>query len=58
MPHEHRALAAIAGLVGLEAWALYLGVNGTVLSLVVAALAGLGGYTLAKATGAKAHPED
>lgn len=33
-------------IVILEGFALYMGVNGTVLALVVGALAGLGGYEL------------
>jgi len=37
---------AIAGIVILEAIALYQGIDGAALSLVIAALAGLGGYEL------------
>lgn len=33
-------------LVLLEAWAIYNKINGTNLSLAIAALAGLGGYAL------------
>lgn len=37
----------IASIIGiLEAYALSLGINGTVLALAIAALAGLGGYKL------------
>ena len=46
MPHEHRAYAAIAAITILEIVALLRGVDGAVLSLVVASLAGLGGYVI------------
>lgn len=39
-------IVAIVAIVGLEAYALYLGINGVVLGLVVAAVAGLGGYEI------------
>ncbi len=39
-------IVAMVCIAGLEALALVKGVNGTVFSLVVAALAGLGGYEL------------
>lgn len=38
--------AAIAAIVLLEAEALWLGINGALFGLVIAALAGLGGYEL------------
>lgn len=37
-------IVAMVCITGLEAYALYLGVNGVILSLAVAAIAGLGGY--------------
>ena len=37
-------VVAILAIVGLEAYALYLGINGALMSIVVAAVAGLGGY--------------
>ncbi len=37
---------AIAGIVILEAIALYKGIDGQVLSLVIATIAGIAGYTL------------
>jgi hypothetical protein len=43
-------IAAIVCITVLEAIALYKGVDGTLMATVVAALAGLGGYTLAQAT--------
>ena len=43
-----KVLYAISAITALEALALILGHNGTILSLVVAGLAGLGGYELAK----------
>lgn len=39
-------LAAIAGLVILEAIAILNGINGTMLKIVIAAVAGLGGWTM------------
>ena len=39
-------IAAIVAIAALEAEALYLGINGAIFGLVVAALAGLGGYEL------------
>ena len=39
-------IAAMIGIVILEAIALLKGVNGTAFSLVIAALAGLGGYEI------------
>ena len=43
-----KALVAMACITVLEAIAMYLGVNGTLLAGVVAALAGLGGYAIGK----------
>lgn len=43
-----KALMAMGCISVLEAVALLQGINGTVYSLVIAALAGLGGYALAK----------
>jgi len=37
---------AIAGIVILEAIALYKGIDGQILSLVIATIAGIAGYTL------------
>ena len=39
---------AIAGIVILEAIALYKGIDGQVLSVVIATIAGLAGYALRK----------
>jgi len=39
-------LASIAGIVILESIALMKGIDGTILSMVIATLAGLGGYYL------------
>jgi len=41
-----KVLAAIVGLVVLECVAMFCGINGTVLRLVVIAVAGLAGFTL------------
>ena len=46
--HPKVVIAAIAGLVILEVVALLSGVNGTLYSLVLAAIAGLGGWTLSQ----------
>lgn len=35
---------AIAGIIFLEAYALHQGINGALMGIVVAAVAGLGGY--------------
>lgn len=40
------ALTGIGGLVGLELYALYLGVDGTALAGVIAAISGIAGYEL------------
>ena len=42
------AVVAIAGIVILEAVAIYKGINGTALAAGVAAIAGLGGFTIGK----------
>ncbi len=39
-------IAAIAGLVVLEVAAMYKGINGTMFSIIVAAIAGLAGWSL------------
>ena len=39
-------MTAIIGLVILEAIALFNGINGTLFSMIVAAVAGLGGYII------------
>jgi len=39
-----KALCAIGGIVVLESIALLKGIDGTILTMVVATLAGLGGY--------------
>jgi len=41
-----KVLVAIVGLVILECVAMFNGINGTVFSVVIAAIAGLGGYSL------------
>ena len=41
-------IAAIGGVVVLEAVALFLGYNGTGLALAVGVVSGLGGYFVAK----------
>jgi len=43
---EYIREVAIAGIVILEAIALYKGIDGQVLSLVIATIAGIAGYTL------------
>jgi hypothetical protein len=43
-------VTAIVCITVLEAVALYKNIDGTLMATVVAALAGLGGYTLAQAT--------
>ena len=43
---EYIKEVAIAGLVILEAIALYKGIDGQILSLVIATIAGIAGYTL------------
>jgi len=44
---------AIVAILVLEVTALIMGVNGTALSLAVAAIAGLGGYTIGKRQSSK-----
>ena len=41
-------VTAITGLVVLELYALYKGIDGQVLTLVVAGISGLAGYEIAK----------
>ena len=43
-----KALAAIASITALEGYALSLGINGVALAATIGALAGLGGYFIAK----------
>ena len=45
---EYIREVAIAGIVILEAIALYKGIDGQILSLVIATIAGIAGYTLRK----------
>jgi len=45
---KYKTIVAMAIIGGLEAYALYLGVDGQVLSLVIGILSGLGGYEYAK----------
>lgn len=39
-------LTVIAGIVGLEAYALHLGIDGKLLTTAVGTIAGIGGWTL------------
>lgn len=39
---------AMLCITGLEAYALYLGINGTYLALGIAAIAGIGGFEVSK----------
>jgi len=41
---DMKAICAIGGIVILESIALMKGIDGTILTMVVATLAGLGGY--------------
>lgn len=43
-----KTIAAIAGIVILEWQALAMGIDGALFALVIAAIAGLGGYHLRK----------
>jgi hypothetical protein len=43
-------ITAIVCITVLEAIALYRGIDGSLMATVIAALAGLGGYTLAQVT--------
>jgi uncharacterized membrane protein YgaE (UPF0421/DUF939 family) len=43
-------VTAIVCITVLEAIALYKGIDGSLMATVIAALAGLGGYTLAQVT--------
>ena len=45
---EYIREVAIAGIVVLEAIALWKGIDGTLLSMVIATIAGIAGYTLKK----------
>jgi len=45
---EQKVVCAIAGLVIIECVALFNGIDGTLMAIVVAAVAGLGGYSVAK----------
>lgn len=44
-----KSLFAMGCITVLEIYALHKGIDGSILSVVVAALAGLGGYEIAKA---------
>lgn len=46
--HEQQVCFAIAGLVVIECVALSQGIDGTLMSVVVASVAALGGYSAAK----------
>ena len=52
MKHKHWIITvtAIVCITVLEAIALYRGIDGSLMATVIAALAGLGGYTLAQVT--------
>ena len=52
MRHKHWIITvtAIVCITVLEAIALYRGIDGSLMATVIAALAGLGGYTLAQVT--------
>ena len=39
-------IVAIIAVVGLEVYALYKGINGTMLGLAIMAISGLGGYQI------------
>ena len=39
-------VVAVLGIVTIEVFALYMGINGGVMSISVAAIAGIGGYTV------------
>lgn len=49
-PDQVKVCAAIAGIVIIEVAALLTGHDGTILSLAVGAIAGLGGFSLARLT--------
>lgn len=56
---KDRTILAIVGMFlifGLDGIALFNGIDGTVLILSVGAIAGLGGYEIAKAAGKEASP--
>ena len=46
--NDERAMAAIAGITILTAWALWLGFDGVLFMASVAVISGLGGYILMK----------
>jgi hypothetical protein len=50
--HKHWIITvtAIVCITVLEAIALYRGIDGSLMATVIAALAGLGGYTIAQVT--------
>lgn len=41
-----KTIVAIVAILALEGWAIYQGINGAMLALAVAAIAGLGGYAI------------
>ena len=45
---KYKTLVAMVCVTAIELYALHLGMNGTVMSLSVACVAGLGGYELNK----------
>jgi len=45
---QQKVTYAMAGLVIIECVALFNGIDGTLMAVVIAAIAGLGGYSLAK----------
>ena len=49
--HPTVSIAAIVALAGLEAVALANGINGTLFTGVVAAIAGIGGWSLHRSVG-------
>jgi len=53
-----KAIVAISCLTVLEMTALIMGVDGAVFSVVIAAIAGLGGYTIGKVKGNNAKKEE
>jgi len=55
---EATPIVAIVALAALEGVALTQGVNGTTLSIVIAAIAGLGGYQVHKALAGRQQAKD
>jgi len=45
---KYKVVIAITAIVILEAIALFRGINGAVFGLAIAAIAGLGGYTISE----------